>query len=67
MGWNEKDTINMYCMMNTKLRKAIFCDWLIRKLKRDADFRLPFSEVGNLIGAILDWIKRRGLENNTKE
>lgn len=67
MGWNEKDTINMYCMMNTKLRKAIFCDWLIRKLKRDADFRLPFSDVGYLLGAILDWIKRRGLENNTKE
>jgi hypothetical protein len=50
---------SLYAIYETKRKRAILLDWLIRKCKRDKKFKLGFEELASLSVDIENWDKKR--------
>ena len=58
-GLEQQEIINLYIIYETHRKRAILCDWLLRKYKRNKKYKLDFDGVASLITPIENWDKKR--------
>ena len=58
-GFEQKDIINLYAIYETHRKRAILCDWLLRKYKRKKNIKFEFEELTSLLVDIENWDKKR--------
>lgn len=58
-GIKEDDAIALYAIYETRRKRAILLDWLIRKYKRNKNFKLDFDDLASLSVDIENWDKKR--------
>ena len=58
-GFELQDVINLYAIYQTQRKRAILCDWLIRKYKRNKKIKFAFDELTSLLCYIEVWDKKR--------
>ena len=58
-GIEKNEVIGLYAIYESKRKRAILLDWLIRKCKRDKKFKLGFEELASLSVDIENWDKKR--------
>lgn len=55
----KDELISLYAIYETKRKRAILLDWLIRKYKRNKKFKLDFDELASMSVDIENWDKKR--------
>ena len=55
----ENEAVALYAIYETKRKRAILLDWLIRKYKRNKKFKLDFDELASMSVDIENWDKKR--------
>lgn len=57
-GYDLQEVIVLYSIFQTKRRRAILCDWLIRKYLRKKSFKIPFNELASMEDYIKHWERK---------
>lgn len=58
-GLEEREIIELYACYKTHRKRAILCDWLLRKYKRNKNAKLSFDDLVSLIIPLENWDKKR--------
>lgn len=57
-GFEKQQVINLYAVFQTKQKRAILCEWLLRKFKRNKNAKFEYDELVSLITPIENWVKK---------
>lgn len=55
----KREIIDLYACYKTHRKRAILCDWLLRKYKRNKNAKFCFDDLVSLITPIENWDKKR--------
>ena len=58
-GFTEKQIITLYTVFETKKKRAIICDWLLRKCKRNKNTKFDFDKLSIMAFDVEKWINKR--------
>ncbi len=57
-GFEKKEILDLYAIFQTKKKRAVVCDWLIRKYKRNKSVKYEFDDIARLAFEIEEWLKK---------
>lgn len=64
LGVTEKrEVISVYSIFQTGTRRAVACDWIIRKLRRNKNFKMNMHELASMSVDIEYWLRRKGIDD----
>lgn len=58
-GFTKKQIVTLYTIFETKQKRAIFCDWLLRKCKRNKNAKFDFEKLSIMAFDVEKWINKR--------
>ena len=58
-GFTKKEITTLYLMLENQQKRAILCDWMLRKQKRKKSFKFDFDELSVMAFAVDKWWKKR--------
>ena len=58
-GFTKKQIVTLYTIFETKQKRAIICDWLLRKCKRNKNAKFDFDKLSIMAFDVEKWINKR--------
>ena len=58
-GFTKKQINTLYTLFETKQKRAIICDWLLRKYKRNKNTKFDFDKLSIMAFDVEMWVKKR--------
>ena len=58
-GFTVKQINTLYTLFETKQKRAIICDWLLRKYKRNKNTKFDFDKLSIMAFDVEKWVKKR--------
>ena len=58
-GFEEKEIISLYTIYETHSKRAVLCDWLLRKYKRNKSIKFEFESLVSMLVGIDTWLKKQ--------
>lgn len=58
-GFEQRDIINLYAIYKTHRKRAVLCDWLLRKYKRKKSVKFEFDVLVSMSVEIDTWLKKQ--------
>jgi hypothetical protein len=58
-GFEEQDIISLYAIYDTHRKRAVLCDWLLRKYKRKKSIKYEFNVLVSMSVEIDTWLKKQ--------
>ncbi len=62
-GLTKREVISIYSCFKTDTRRAVACDWIVRKLRRNKSFKMDVHELASMSVDIEYWLRRKGIED----
>lgn len=59
-GFEQRQIIDLYVIFQTKRKRVILCDLLLRKLKRNRNYKMEFDDLVPMSIEIDNWDKKEG-------
>ncbi len=53
---DERDILSLYVFNDTKQKRAIMCEWLLRRYKQNKEKKFSFCDLLNVTHAIDEWL-----------
>lgn len=58
-GFEQQDIISLYAIYETHRKRAVLCDWLLRKYKRKKSIKFKFETLAFMSSEIDTWLKKQ--------